>query len=226
MTEPEGNKRLSPAKVKFLTSGTDKISGRNLNERQVIEFDPTHTLLMHGNTVPRVIGHQGPFYDRLRLLPFRARFIRDQGEVDPEKFVFLQIPEYQLTKTMHEHDSEMLSFLVRCARKALEAGDMPAPPEAVLKETADFRDEEDLVGRYLKQCTEIVPDGMEQAKDIYLSFAWWCKEELGLTAKSTPSQKAISSDLRAQPHIEREPGRVNKYRGIQVRKEWIPPKED
>jgi hypothetical protein len=30
MSEPENNKRLSPAKVKYLTSGTDKITRENI----------------------------------------------------------------------------------------------------------------------------------------------------------------------------------------------------
>jgi len=222
MTEPEGNKRLSPAKVKYYTSGSDRIQGRNLNERDVISFDPTHTLVMHGNVVPRVMGHQGPFYDRLRMIPFRARFVRNRDEVDPDNHVFLQTPRAAMEQLLREHDKELLSFLVRCARKALEAGDMPPPPDAVLNETRSFRDEEDLVGRYLRQCTEEVPDAYEQAKDLYRSFCYFCREEIGLSAKQTPSLKAISSDLRAQPHIERVEKHTVLYYGIRIKPDWIP----
>jgi putative DNA primase/helicase len=222
MTEPEGSKKLSPAKVKSFTSGTDKIGGRALHEKDAIYFDPTHTLVMHGNEVPKVMGHQGPFYERLRLIPFRARFVRNQDEVDPDNHVFLQKPRAEMERLLREHDKEMLSFLVRCARKALAAGDMPTPPDAVLNETRSFRDEEDMVGRYLRQCTEAIPDSFEQAKDLYRSFRYWCREEIGLSAKSTPSLKAISGDLRAQPHIERVEKRTVLYYGIKILQEWIP----
>lgn len=222
MTEPEGNKRLSVAKVKALTSGTDQIEGRNLNEKNIISFFPTHTTVMHGNTVPRVMGHQGPFYERLRMIPFRARFVRNQDEVDPEHHMFLQKPRTVMDRLMREHDKELLSFLVRCARKALALGDMPQPPDAVTKETRSFRDEEDLVGRYLRQCTKEIPDAFEQAKDLYRSFCYFCREEIGLSAKSTPSLKAISADLRAQPHIERVEKHTVLYYGVQIKPDWIP----
>lgn len=222
MTEPEGSKRISPSKVKGYTSGTDRLGGRGLHEKDVVYFDPTHTLVMHGNEVPRVMGHQGPFYDRLRLIPFRARFVRDKAEVDPDNHVFLQTPRAEMERLLREHDEEMLSFLVRCARKALEAGDMPTPPASVLNETRSFRDEEDLVGRFLRQCTQELPDAFEQAKDLYRSFCFFCREELGLSAKQTPSLKGISGDLRAQPHIERVEDRTVKYYGIKLRPEWIP----
>jgi len=223
MTEPEGNKRLSPAKVKSYTSGTDKLGGRALHEKETVYFDPTHTLVMHGNEVPRVMGHQGPFYDRLRLIPFRARFVRDPDEVDEAHHVFLQTPRAEMERLLREHDQEMLSFLVRCARKALAAGDMPPPPAAVLKETQGFRDEEDTVGRFVRQCTQELPESYVQAKDLYRSFCFFCREELGLSAKSTPSLKSISGDLRAQPHIERDDkGRTVRYWGVKIHPEWIP----
>lgn len=222
MSEPEGNKRLSPAKVKNLTSGTDRLQGRTLNDKNVVMFDPTHTLVMHGNEVPRVMGHQRAFYDRLRLFPFRARFVRNQEEVDTARHVYLQTPRAEMEALLRKHDQEMLSFLIRCARKALAKGDMPAPPAAVLQETRSFRDEEDLVGRYLRQCTDEVPDAHEQAKDLYRSFAYFCREEIGLSAKQTPSLKAISADLRAQPHIERVESRTVLYYGIRIKADWVP----
>jgi len=223
MTEPEGNKRLSPSKVKGLTSGTDKLFGRALHERDVVEFDPTHTLVMHGNEVPRVMGHQGPFYDRLRLIPFRARFVRNSDEVDEENHVFLQTPRAAMEELLREHDTEMLSWLVRCAKKALAVGDMPPPPDIIANETRSFRDEEDLVGRYLRLCTDQVPDEFEQAKDLYRSFCFFCREEVGLSAKSTPSMKAISADLRAQPYIERVEKATVLYYGVRVKPDWVPP---
>jgi putative DNA primase/helicase len=225
MTEPESNKRLSPAKVKQLTSGTDKLGGRNLNERELVSFWPTHTLIMHGNEVPRVQGHQGPFYDRLRMIPFRARFVRPDVPEDPERHIHHQIPREKMNRILQEHDQEFLSFLVRCARRALELGDMPNPPDPVLNETRAFRDEEDLVGRFLRQCTKEEPTAQEQAKDVYRSFCYWCREEVGLTARSTPSMKAISADLRAHPHIEKVEGRTVVYGGIKIHQEWVPPED-
>jgi putative DNA primase/helicase len=168
------------------------------------------------------MGHQGPFYDRLRLIPFRARFVRDPDEVDPAKHVFLQTPRAEMELLLRKHDKELLSFLIRCARKALAAGDMPAPPAAVTAETRSFRDEEDLVGRYLRQCTKEIPEAFEQAKDVYRSFCYFCREEIGLSLKQTPSMKAISADLRAQPHIEREEKNTVIYHGIKIKSEWIP----
>jgi putative DNA primase/helicase len=223
MSEPASNKRLSTSKLKFLTSGSDKIAARNLNEKKIISFWPTHTLIMHGNEVPRVVGHQGPFYDRLNLIPFRARFTRDDSEVDEANHIYKQLPRAEMDALLRQHDSEMLSFLVRCAKKALALGDMPSAPDIVKDETAAFRDEEDLVGRFLKICTAPNILWEEPAKEIYASFTYYCHEELGLNSKQTPSQKAIAADLRAQPHIERIQGRTISYKGLKIVDEWRAP---
>ena len=103
---------------------------------------------------------------------------------------------------------------------------MPDAPEAVLKETGTFRDEEDTVGHFLRRCTVKKPEAREQAKMVYRSFCYFCKDELGLARNHIPSQKAISSDLRAQPHIERVEGRTIMYHGIELKPEWIPKDDD
>jgi putative DNA primase/helicase len=223
MSEPEANKRLSHSKVKFLTSGTDKISARNLNEKKLITFWPSHTLIMHGNEIPQVHGNQHAFYDRLKIIPFRARFIKNDDEVDEKHHVYKQVPRAEMDRFLRKHDTEMLSFLVRCARKALFLGDMPPAPSAIDDEVKIYREDQDIVGRYLKICVDQNPLAEEQAKDLYESFAFFCNTELGLGFKSIPSQKKISPELRSQPYIERNSnGRTVSYRGIQIKPEWVP----
>lgn len=223
MSEPARNKVLSPSKVKSLTSGTDKISARNLNEKKLISFWPSHTLIMHGNAIPSVYGNQTAFYDRLKLIPFRARFVKDDKDVDESRHIYKQTPRAEMDKMLRDHDMEMLSFLVRCARKALFIGDMPNAPESINKETGNFREDEDIVGAYLKHCTDENPDSEERASDVYDSFRYYCDLIRGIKGKYVPSQKKISGDLRDQPHIERYTNGKNVYyKGIQIKKEWVP----
>lgn len=221
MSEPAANKRLSISKIKFLTSGTDKIGARNLNEKKIIYFWPTHTLIMHGNEIPQVYGHQNAFYNRLRLIPFRARFVKDDAEVDEANHIYKMVPRAQVDKMLREHDCEMLSFLMRCAKKALALGDMPAPPKSVTKETQDFRNDADIVGRWLSLCTDKVDFYEVGATTAYVSFKKFCEEYLGLTEKQIPSQKFFGSDLRNRPHIERKEGHTITYKGIQIKSEWL-----
>jgi putative DNA primase/helicase len=223
MSEPERNKKLSYAKVKFLTSGTDKLKARSLQEKKLTSFWPSHTLIMHGNEMPKVQGSQTAFYNRCHMIPFRARFVKDDKLVDEKKYIFKMIPRTQVDKSLRPHDSELLSYLVRCAKKALLLGDMPEPPKAVDDETKEYRDNQDIVGLWVNVCTEKVPDNDERAKDVYLSFAYYCDTELGLSSRQIPSQKMLSPDLRSQSHIEHFfDGRTYSYRGFKIKNEWKP----
>lgn len=223
MSEAQGNKRLSTAKVKQMTSGTDKMSARNLQEKDIIDFTQTHTTLMHSNEIPSVLGNSGPFYNRLVPFPFKAQFVKEDKDVDESNFIYKQIPRLELDRLLREYSSDMLSYMVRCAKKFLIRGDMPDPPEDILNEKKFIKQDNDIFGRFLEVCTEKNKDSQLQAKDIYKSFRYFCKEELGLSEKQIPSQKAISRDLAAQAHISRLPGRVIDYRGIKIIDEWVPP---
>lgn len=222
MSEPESGKRLSTGKTKDLTSGTDKIKARNLNEKQLIEFWPTHTLIMHCNDIPRVVGSQGPFYDRLKLIPFRARFVKNIKEVDEKNNVYLQTPRGQIDALLREHDQEMLAYLIRCARKAIHLGDMPEAPAAINDETKAFREEEDLVGRYLDCCTEKKEHSSVRAGEFHNSFSYYCNVELGISPKGIPALKTIQRDVVNQPHIERIGKSRISYKGIHIIDEWVP----
>lgn len=223
MSEAQRNKQLSLSKVKTFTSGKDKMSARNLNIGDIIDFDPTHTTLMHSNEMPKVWGNSEAFYNRLQPIPFRAHFVKNDKDVDEANHIYKQIPRFQMDKLVKEHDTELLTYLVRCARKFLKKGDMPEPPEEVENEKKNIRRDYDVLGRFLEDCTEKNKLWKMQSKDFYRAFRYHCIEELGYSPKQVPSLKSIAPDIHNLPYIEYIPGRVVQYQGIKLVDDAIPP---
>lgn len=122
-------------RVKRLT-GTDRLKGRRMHE-DFWHFDPTHKLLLSSNHKPRVRDATDSFWDRVAIVPFNVRIPRDK--VDPK-----------LGEKLREEREGILVWLVEGCRLWREKG--LAPPEAVRAATAEYRNEEDIVGRFLSEC--------------------------------------------------------------------------
>lgn len=219
-SEAQNNHRFSLAKIKQLT-GQDALEARGLYGKVTIEFSQTHTLVLHSNYLPTAVGNDAAFYTRLRVLKFGAQFIpADTGDEDPSRNIWHQIPRNRLNAELAACGPGILAWYVRCAIRALKLGDMPAAPACVMEETADYRDEQDLIGQWIAQCTEPDPENKEQMKDIHLSFTKWCVEEMNIVKDRVLSFKTLAKDFKNRPGLEKVVSRVISYRGIRIIDAW------
>lgn len=221
-SEAQRNHRFSLANIKRYTAGGDRLKARGLYSKESVEFDQTHTLLLHSNFLPKAEGNDNAFYDRLKVLPFKAKFIRpDEGPERPDEFIFHAIPRHALEKSFRDIAPAILSWFVRNAKKFLERGGvMPQAPPCVLAETNEYREEQDLVGQFLRECCDADPDHQEQMKDLYDAFHRWCIKEMRIPEKHVKSMKALAGELKMRPGIERMESRLVHYRGLRVLDEW------
>jgi putative DNA primase/helicase len=224
-SEAQGNHRFSVAAVKRYTAGGDVLTARLPYATWPVEFSQTHTLLGHTNAIPQAAGSDNAFFNRLRIFFCGARFIApEEGDEDPGGNVYHKVPRWKLDRDLEKVRSGILSWFVRMAMAALKLGDMPRPPSAVLQETKEYRSEQDLVGQFLGQCCVEKPesDAKEQMRDLHAAFRAWQLKEQGFTEKNAWSVRALASELKGRPGIERESGRVIHYRGVQLLRDWAP----
>lgn len=71
----------NPATFKKIVSG-DRIKGENKGQKEFF-FNPYCKLLFSANNIPRIKDKSGAVLDRLVIIPFDARFSRDDPDFDP-----------------------------------------------------------------------------------------------------------------------------------------------
>ena len=219
-SEAQRSHRFSLAKVKQLTGG-DILEARGLYVHEPIEFPQTHSCVLHSNSLPMAAGNDAAFYNRLRVLKFAAQFIPPQeGAEDPARNIWHQIPRNRLNVELEKCGPGILAWYVRCAIRALKLGDMPTAPACVMEETGEYREEQDLIGQWMAQCTVPDENNQEQMKDLHAAFGRWCVEEMNTPKDKVMSMKSMAADFKTRPGLEKIVSRVIYYKGIRIIDEW------
>lgn len=198
-TETEANARLAEAKVKSMTGG-DRVSARYMRG-EFFEFTPTWKITISTNHRPRISGGDYGIWRRVVLVPFN-NVVRPE-EQDP------LLPN----KLMDEAEG-ILSWCVKGAVSWYKSGGGRTGlqvPEVVYAETQEYREDEDIVGRFLSSgCVpmEAIQRGLSggsyvrsatPASHVYFSFRYWCEKE-GEYGSAKISQNLFSRMMRERGH--------------------------
>ena len=151
--------RIDEAMIKSLTGG-DLIEARRMYEDNW-QFTPTHKLILATNYKPHVSGQDLGIWRRLRLVPFEREFTGEKE--DPE------LPARLLAEV-----EGVLAWAVRGSVEWHQGGERM--PEAVAIATAEYRRDEDIVGRFIEARCERVEGAKTPAGSLYAAFADWCEK--------------------------------------------------
>lgn len=156
-SETEDGSALAESLVKSLTGG-DSITARKLYSDPV-QFQPAFKLLMLGNHRPMIRGTDFGIWRRVRLIPFNKTFL--EQERDP-----------QLLEKLKAEAPHILAWMVQgCVewqRRGL--GDVPA---VVASQTAEYRQEQDIIGQWLWECTKVDRTAETDTGELYTSYRNW-----------------------------------------------------
>jgi putative DNA primase/helicase len=197
--ESDEGRQLDEALVKQLTGG-DTITARFLF-KEFFDFKPQFQIWLATNHMPGITGTDHGIWRRIRLVPFTVT-------IPPEQ------QNRALPRELLEELPGILAWAVRGCL-AWRAAGLGEPPE-VREATAAYRDEMDLVGRFLDdECvfgdTVAIP-----SKDLNELYAKWCENN----GEQPSSHKALSQALRVRGC---SPTRFAKgkrgWRGVRVRGE-------
>lgn len=176
-SEPEKGSKLAESLVKLVTGG-EPTRARHLN-RDFFEFRPVFKLTMQGNYKPRIDGTDEGIWARILLVPWMVMI--------PEEERDAKLPE-----KLRAEASGILNRLLDGLRYYMDHG--LTPPDEVIEATAEYRDDSDPVGRFLKECVVVHPaesGHKAAAHDIYHVYKAWAKS----AGERRWSPKAFSKGL-------------------------------
>lgn len=156
-SETEDNTALAESLVKSLVAG-DSMTVRPLYASP-IPFTPNFKLMMAGNHKPIVRGNDNGIWRRVRLIPFNVTFAPEDR--DPH-----------LLDKLKAERTHILAWMVEGYIKWQQFG-LADIPDAIKAATDAYQVDQDLMGRWLEECTTSAPGCETASGDLYESYKTW-----------------------------------------------------
>ena len=154
--------RLNTSVVKQLCS-TDPIFAEK-KFKAPFHFEPSHTLVLYTNHLPKVGASDDGTWRRLIVIPFHAKI---QGKADVKNYA----------QHLVDHaGGAVLSWLMEGARKVIAANYQIARPQCVLDAIGAYRDGNDWLGNFLEECCEVDKSYQEKSGVLYQKYRDFCNE--------------------------------------------------
>ncbi|MCL1882226.1 MAG: phage/plasmid primase, P4 family [Defluviitaleaceae bacterium] len=159
--EPEKGLELNIALVKQLTGG-DTYTARFLNENPV-EFKPEFKIFINTNHLPRTSDDTVFLSGRVKLIPFDRHFQPHEQDNGLKAHFRKQ-----------KNRSGILNWLIEGYR-LLQLEGLPLP-EKVNNAIQAYRQETDIIGSFLSECTAVQDENRIPASDLYAAYTLWAKD--------------------------------------------------
>lgn len=174
VSETPEDGQLAGERAKAITGG-DELTARRLHGNP-FTFTPSHTVWVLTNHRPRVPDDGHAMWRRILLLHFGVTIPESEQDRD-------------LEKKLAGESAGVLRWIVDGARIYLEQG--LNPPDTVTAATAKYRDEEDLFGSFLAECTVDEPDASAKASELLAAHKTWAER----TGAPALSRNALAEKL-------------------------------
>jgi putative DNA primase/helicase len=157
-SETESGKRWNESRLKSLTGG-DLVTARFMRQNN-FTFRPQFKLIFIGNHKPEVRNVDAAMKRRAHMVPFT---------VAPARI------DQDLSEKLREEWPAILAWMIAgCVQWQLEGLN---PPAIVRNTTEEYFQDEDAVGRWLKECTEVCEEGGEGSQTLFASWREWANRE-------------------------------------------------
>ncbi len=164
-------------------SGGDPVTARFLY-KDFFTFQPQFKLLLIGNRKPSLDTVDDAMRRRLQLVPFTVK---------------PQHPDPHLTDKLRAEAPAILAWMVDGAL-AWQVQRL-SPPEVVLAASKEYFEDQDILGRWIAEGCEDVPDAWTSTSDLFEAWREWCNER----GEFVGSMKRLSQML-ADRGVERTRG--------------------
>lgn len=161
--ESEEGGILSEATVKTITSG-DPITARNPAGRP-FEYDPTWTAMLATNFEPEVLSDDDAIWNRIVLVPFEHVRPKDAEHTD----------RLYVSRLLAAEGPAIMAWAIQGAADYLRDG--LGSCAAVEAATAEYRQEQDLVGQFLDDYMVIDPNRECSNDDLRWAWETWNEEQ-------------------------------------------------
>lgn len=162
-TETEDRVTLEMALVKRITGG-DKLVARFLH-KEFFSFTPTMKVVMATNNLPEIRGADHGSWRRIAEVRFDVQFGSPEGPPAENK-------DHLLASLDAERSGIFNWCLEGCLLWQREG---LVRPEEVLDATAEYRDQQDILGPFLDECIRRTVGRDTPKVDVYKTYARWCE---------------------------------------------------
>lgn len=159
-SEPEVGARFSTSILKEITGG-EKLTVRELY-KEPFEFSPEFKMIISANNKPQVRGGDDGIWRRIHLVPFPVQV--PKAERDPA----------MKAKLLAER-AGILNWMLDGYRLWQDMGSLKVP-EVIRAATDDYRDDQDPVSVFLRECVRESLDGRISARRLHDVYTDWCTE--------------------------------------------------
>ena len=152
--------RLNTSVVKQLCS-TDPIFAEK-KFKAPFSFEPSHTLVLYTNHLPKVAASDDGTWRRLIVIPFHAKI---QGQDDKKNYT-----QYLIDNA----GGAVLSWLIEGAMKVVAADFKVDRPQCVLDAIGAYRDGNYWLGSFINDCCDVDKSFQEKSGDLYKRYREYC----------------------------------------------------
>ena len=195
---PEG-RRLNESLVKDITGG-DEITARMLYGHP-FTFSPTHKLWLMGNHKPDIRGVDDGIWRRIYLLPFEHQFPKSG-------------PGYrERTTVVGELMAEkpgILNWLLEGYNDLRKNG--LNPPDSVKAATADYRDDSDTLGDFIRDACIVDPTASCTSANVWDAYTTYC----GAEKRGYSSKKSLTTALEKRGYRRNRSNSARRIEGLEL----------
>ncbi len=159
-SELEEGMRLNTGMVKQLCS-TDPIHAEK-KYKAPFSFDPSHTLVLYTNHLPRVSANDEGTWRRLIVIPFNAKIT---GASDIKNYA-----DY----LYNEAGPAIMKWIIEGALMSVQADHHTQKPKIVKDAIEAYRQENDWMGQFLDEHCELGPSYQEKSGELYQAYRSAC----------------------------------------------------
>ena len=169
--------RLNTSVVKQLCS-TDPIFAEK-KFKAPFHFEPSHTLVLYTNHLPKVGASDDGTWRRLIVIPFHAKI---QGNTDIKNYA---------QHLVDNAGGAVLSWLIEGARKVIAANYQVTRPQCVLDAIGAYREGNDWLGNFINECCEVDKSYQAKSGDLYNRYREYCNENGEYTRSTSDFYAAL-----------------------------------
>ena len=159
-SELEEGTRLNTGMVKQLCS-VDPIEAEK-KFKDPFHFDPSHTLVLYTNHLPKVSANDDGTWRRLIVIPFNAKIV---GNSDIKNY-----GDY-----LYENAGPaILAWVINGAKKAFDKGFKFERPKVVVDAVEAYREENDWLGQFLEEHCDVGAEYEVKSGELYQSYRSAC----------------------------------------------------
>jgi putative DNA primase/helicase len=157
--EVDEGKRLAETLVKQMTGG-DKMKARFMRT-DFFQWSPTHKLFLAANHKPEIRGTDYAIWRRIRLVPFTVTIPEEERDSNLAAKLLDELPG-------------VLNWAIHGCKEWQKQG--LSTPEAVREATEEYRQEQDLIGRFMEDRCVLAAQAFVNSGVLFKGYTAWCEE--------------------------------------------------